>query len=162
MQDLSGRTVELTIRAPQDRWENLSPEDFTAFIDLTDLGAGEHDVEVQVTRFDTAVEVLDAQPNELHVELDEVQTKELPVRVVLMDGPAFGYDAQTPLVEPITVTVSGPATQVEQVINARRGLPQLGQEPGGSGRAGGTAQRPEPGGAPDHGRAHLGAGDRAH
>ena len=119
VQDLSGRTVELTIRAPQDRWENLSPEDFTAFIDLTDLGAGEHDVEVQVTRFDTAVEVLDAQPNELHVELDEVQTKELPVRVVLMDGPAFGYDAQTPLVEPITVTVSGPATQVEQVINAR-------------------------------------------
>jgi YbbR domain-containing protein len=39
--------------------------------------------------------------------------------VEIMDSSAFGYDWQPPLVEPITVTMRGPATQVEQVTTAR-------------------------------------------
>jgi YbbR domain-containing protein len=51
--------------------------------------------------------------------LDSVAEKNVPVRVEVLDSTAFGYDWQTPFVDPITVTVRGPETQVEQVTSVR-------------------------------------------
>lgn len=119
VQGLENRTVVVNLRAPQSSWDGLTVDDFTAYIDVEGLQAGEHDVDVEVRVRDTAVQVQEVEPEQLRVELDAVTQKELPMRIVIMDSPAFGYDAQTPLVEPMTITVSGPATQVEQVIGAR-------------------------------------------
>jgi YbbR domain-containing protein len=55
----------------------------------------------------------------LRVQLDQVISKEVLVRVDILDTTAFGYDWQTPLVEPMTVTVTGPETQVDQVATVR-------------------------------------------
>jgi YbbR domain-containing protein len=115
VQDLTRETVQVMIQAPRSSWENLDESDFTAYIDLTGLDAGVHDVPVQVDVVDPAVEIMDVQRPALRVQLDEVITKTTPVRVEIMDSTAFGYDWQTPLVTPISVTVTGPKTQVDQV-----------------------------------------------
>jgi YbbR domain-containing protein len=119
VQDLSRETVQVVLQAPRESWDNLQPEDFTAYIDLTGLTAGVHEVEVEVDVVDPRVSVIRTQRPALRVQLDRVVSKEVPVRVDVVDTTAFGYDMQTPVVEPMTVTVTGPETQVAQVVAAR-------------------------------------------
>ncbi len=119
VQDLSKESVTLELRAPRTSWESMKNDDFRAVLDLTGLGPGEHDVAVKVTRRDPQVSVLAVQRPELTVILDRLVEKEVPVQVEIMDGTAYGYDWQAPIYTPVTVTVSGPESQVQQVTKAR-------------------------------------------
>ncbi|MBX3054292.1 MAG: hypothetical protein KF753_22660 [Caldilineaceae bacterium] len=115
LQDLTQRTVSLTLRAPLRTWENLTPNDFTAVIDLASLAPGSHDLDVEVTVVNPDVEILAQQPRQLRVQIENVITKTVPVQVDVIDTAAFGYDWQTPISEPAEVEISGPETQVDQV-----------------------------------------------
>jgi YbbR domain-containing protein len=119
VQDLSRETVQLVLQAPRESWDNIEPNDFIAYIDLSGLGEGVHDVEVDVDVVDPRVNVVGVQRPALRVQLDQVVSKDVPVRVDIVDTTAFGYDWQPPFVEPMTVTVTGPETQVAQVTAAR-------------------------------------------
>jgi YbbR domain-containing protein len=119
VQDLSRETVQVVLQAPRESWSNLEPGDFTAYIDLSGLGPGVHDVDVAVDVVDPRVTVVSVQRPALRVQLDQVVSKDVPVRVDILDTTAFGYDWQTPVVDPMTVTVTGPETQVAQVSVAR-------------------------------------------
>jgi YbbR domain-containing protein len=111
--------VRLRLRAPRNSWQDLTVSDFRATLDLTNLGPGQHDVAVQVKSLDPQVGILDVQRPQLRVTLDTLSAKEVPVEVEIMDTSAFGYDAQPAVYRPVTVTVSGPASQVQQVVRAR-------------------------------------------
>lgn len=119
IQDLSRETVQLVLQAPRESWDNLESSDFTAYIDLTGLEPGVHDVDVDVDVVDPRVTVVSVQRPALRVQLDKVIVKDVPVRADIVDTTAFGYDWQPPLVDPMTVTVTGPETQVSQVSMAR-------------------------------------------
>ena len=119
VQDLSAESVLLELRAPRTSWESMRVDDFRATLDLTGLGTGDHVVSVKVTRRDPQVAVLTVQRSEYTVTIDQHVQKEIPVQVEIMDGAAFGYEWQQPIYTPMTVTVSGPATQVSQVVRAR-------------------------------------------
>lgn len=119
VQDLSKESVTLVVRAPRTSWESMRDGDFRATLDLTGLGPGEHDVSVKITRRDPQMTVLEVQRPEYTVVLDARIEKEVPVQVEIMDGAAFGYEWQAPIYTPVTVTVSGPQSQVEQVTRAR-------------------------------------------
>lgn len=118
VQDLSKESVRVVLRAPKSSWDNLTVDDFTAFINLAGLDEGVHDVDVTVEVVDPRADILSAARPELRVQLDRVAEKDVPVRVDVMDTTAFGYDWQPPLVTPMTVTVRGPQTQVDQVSAA--------------------------------------------
>lgn len=115
LQDLTKRTAAVTLRAPQRTLEALGPEDFSAVIDLSGLPPGSHDVPVNVSVFNPDVEIVDHQPRQIRVQIEPVVSKTVPIQVEVMDSPAFGYDWQTPVVDPEEVEVIGPQTQVEQV-----------------------------------------------
>ncbi len=115
VQDLTNRTVMLTLRAPQRSLESQQADDFTAIIDLAGLTAGNHEVEVEITALNPDVEVIVHEPRQLRVQLEPVISKFVPVEVEVMDSPAFGYDWQEPLSTPAEVEISGPRTLVTQV-----------------------------------------------
>ncbi len=119
LQNLNDTTVRVALQAPKSSWDELDVSDFSAYIDLAGLDAGVHDVDVKVDVVDPKVDVVSVSKPQLRVQLDEVTEKETPVRVEIMDASAFGYDWQSPIVDPITVTVSGPSTQVNQVSVAK-------------------------------------------
>jgi YbbR domain-containing protein len=119
VQDLSTESVTLDLRAPRSSWESMRPGDFRAVLDLTGLSVGEHDVSVRITRRDPQVTVLDVQRPEYTITIDRRLEKEVPVQVEVMDGAAFGYEWLQPIYTPMTVTVRGPESQVEQVVRAR-------------------------------------------
>jgi YbbR domain-containing protein len=122
IQDLSEVQAEIIIRAPQRSWNTLNAGDFTAFIDLTDMEPGEHEVDVQVNGVNPQVDIVTIEPPVLRVQLDEVVSKELAIQPVVIDAPAESYIAQPPIVEPISVTVSGPKTLVTQVTSAKASI----------------------------------------
>lgn len=115
LQDLGKTSVTVTIGAPRLTWETLSASDFSVYIDLDGLKAGENDVDVQVVPLNPEVDILDKQPRRLRVQVEPVITKTVPVQITIMDSPAVGYDEQPPLSTPAFITVTGPAVQVNQV-----------------------------------------------
>jgi len=110
--------VRIEVRAPTQRWRDLQARDFTAWVDLANLPAGEYDVQVQVKSPDPEVHILTVNPQKIRVRLEEKREKSVPVRVNVLDAPAFGYDWQTAVVTPTHVTVSGSAPVVDQVESA--------------------------------------------
>ncbi len=110
--------VQLVVRAPQQTWESLSARDFEARVDVTGLSEGTHDLPVQVITRRSGVEVLAVQPGHIQLTLDTRVEKVIPVEVEVFDTPAFGYDSQTPTVEPAQVKISGARTYVEEVASA--------------------------------------------
>lgn len=119
VQDLTRETVSVTLQGPQNNWTSLDTDDFNAFIDLSGLNGGIHNIPVRVEVLDPQMRVVSIQREELRVQVDEIIERSVPVRVEVMDSAAFGYEWQTPIVEPISVTVRGPETQVNQVAAAR-------------------------------------------
>ena len=119
VEDLTDESVRLRLRAPRSSWEDLDASDFRAVLDLTDLGPGEHTITVRVTGRDPQITILDVQLPQITVALDPLVSKEVGVQSDIMDGTAFGYDWQPAIIEPMTVTVSGPESQVQQVSRAR-------------------------------------------
>jgi len=110
--------VRIEVRAPKGRWPNLQSHDFTAWIDLAGLSAGEYDVPVRVLPPDPQVQVIAVNPPVVRVRLEERKEKAIPVQVNLMDTPAFGYTWGTPVVTPTQVIVSGASSWVDQVATA--------------------------------------------
>lgn len=116
--DLSKESVRVTLRAPNSAWLELQPVDINAYVDLSGLEPGVHDVPVQVEVTNPSVVVTEVQREQLRIQLDQVITKTVPVRVEVVDAAAFGYDSLTPIVNPSQVTVRGPSSQVEQIESA--------------------------------------------
>ncbi len=117
-QDLSRASVQVVLQAPRTVWDRLQPSQVKAYVDLEGLGKGSHNVPVQVSVASSEVTVKSRDPAQWPIQLDEVVTKTVPVRVTIMDNTAFGYDWQTPIINPLTVNLEGPASQVEQVVVA--------------------------------------------
>lgn len=107
--------VRIEVRAPKARWANLQARDFTAWVDLSRLDAGEYDVPVRVLPPDPQVQVTAVDPPVIRVRLEERRQKEMPVQVNIMDAPAYGYSWATPVITPTHAIVSGSASSVEQV-----------------------------------------------
>jgi len=110
--------VRVEIRAPKQRWRDLTARDFTAWVDLANMSAGEYDVRVQIKPPDPQVQVLSVNPLKARVRLEARRAKSVPVRVNVLDAPAFGYDWAAPVISPTHVMVSGSTPLVDQVESA--------------------------------------------
>lgn len=110
--------VFVTLRAPESVWRSLQQEDFRAFVDLSELGPGEHRVpiQVQVSRRPTMVRRIE--PDSILINIAPANQHSVPVRVRLQGNTALGYLAREAIINPQTTTVSGPAALVSQVVEA--------------------------------------------
>jgi YbbR domain-containing protein len=120
--DLSRESVQVTLRAPRTVWQGLSSSALQAFVDLANLGPGSHTVPIEVSVDNPEVVVKAVEPAELNIRLDDIVTATVPVTVTMMDNTAFGYDWQSPTINPPTVTIRGPASQVAQAVAAEAPL----------------------------------------
>jgi len=116
--DLSKESVHVSLRAPQQIWDTIEPRDLTAYIDLENYGEGPHEIPIHVETTNSDIVVTSVDRRVLRVQLDEVMTKTVPVRAAVMDNAEYGYAWDSPIVDPPTITVVGPAQQVNQVVAA--------------------------------------------
>ncbi len=118
VQDLSREIVRVELRAPELRWPEIEAADVRAYIDLEEYQIGAHEVPIHVETLAQDITVTSVDRRFLRIQLDEVMTKTVPVQAAVMDSAEYGYAWDTPVVEPTTVTVVGPAQQVNQVVVA--------------------------------------------
>jgi len=117
--EIANERVEVSIRAPRSSWESLTQDKFQAALDLQGQDIGTHNVPIEVTSIDEAVEVIEWKPNSLAVKLDSHMTRTLEVQVDLLGSVAEGFEEGEAIVAPRYVTVSGAARWVSAVDRAK-------------------------------------------
>lgn len=108
-------TASVLLRAQQSVWELLAGDDVIVWADLTGLGPGEHTVPLQAQTV-RAARVVDISPAQITVELEAIASKLVEVRPQLNGTLPPGYVLLSdPALDVTQVTVTGPASRVEQV-----------------------------------------------
>ncbi|HHS96463.1 MAG TPA: hypothetical protein ENK08_00960 [Chloroflexi bacterium] len=110
--------VYVTLRAPRSVMESLRPEDFRATVDIDQMEVGAQHLPVQVQVNREPVRVLEVEPAEITLYLEPTGYATVPVGVRLDGNTAIGYIPRPPIVNPMTTTVSGPASLVSRVAEA--------------------------------------------
>lgn len=110
--------AQITVRAPRSVQDSLKADDFTVSVDLTGLGAGAHQVPIQVALNKHPSRVILVEPEYVTMEVDPEVEKAVPVRMQIVGEPALGYLMRAPIVVSRQVTVSGPSTYVARVVEA--------------------------------------------
>jgi len=113
--------VNLTLMAPQSVWEELDKQvdSVSAWVDLSNLGPGEFEVPVQVQIRQSLVRRVNQDPEKLQILLESLVSQSLPVTLVISGEPPMGYKSENPQLDPSSVTISGPVSQVSKVKEAR-------------------------------------------
>jgi len=86
-------TVQVSLRAPNSVWEQLTSQEnaVRAILDLTGLSAGEHTVDVQIMVALRPYQIVLANPATVTVQLESLATQTLPLTLTLSGQPAAGY-----------------------------------------------------------------------
>jgi YbbR domain-containing protein len=115
-----GAVTRVRYVAPPDLDLRIDSTTFRATVDLKDVVATGAPVSFQVIveAVDPRVTVLDAEPGEILLTLDNVGTKSVPVRPIVGPVPS-GLDAGVPVVDVENAVVSGPESLVARVTEVQ-------------------------------------------
>jgi YbbR domain-containing protein len=115
------KQIELTLRAPSSVWERLLTENngVRAILDLSGLSDGEHTLEIQIQIPIQPIRIVTATPQTATVTLEPLATQTFSIDLSIAGEPAIGYQAGEPILEPDEITLSGPQSQVERVVQVR-------------------------------------------
>jgi YbbR domain-containing protein len=109
--------VQVHLSGPRSAVALLSPAVLDASVDLSGLRPGEHRVPVVVAA-PPEVRAAAQTPQEVLVVLDAVQSRRFPVEISLIGNLPQGVTLGTPHVTPAYVTVTGAASQIEEIRHA--------------------------------------------
>ena len=118
--------VTVVVDADAETLERLRASDLRAYVDVSDLAPGEHQVPVNVVMTRSGLSQVRpvAEPALLVVRIDQEITRTIPVTVELGGTVPFGFESGDPLLTLLTaelsrVVVRGPQGRVARVVRAR-------------------------------------------
>ena len=116
--------VRVSVSGPKVNLASLTADHFVARVNLSQLSAGRHQVDVDVVVSDSQVEVVRVTPENISVELDPVVERQLRVNARIESDVATGYRADLSGItaEPADATVSGASSAVERVARVQAAL----------------------------------------
>jgi YbbR domain-containing protein len=114
-------TVQVTLRAPRSVWEVLTTQkdSIQATLDLSGLSAGEHIQPIQLTISERPYQLILANPTDVTVNLESLESQTFPLVLSLSGQPAAGYQAGDATMDLTEVAISGPDSLVGKVARAR-------------------------------------------
>lgn len=111
--------VRISLEAPSSVMESMNATDSAvqAWVDVSGLDPGTHDLEVQVRINENfrPVRLGAVVPEIVSITLESLSTQTYPVNLEVIGEPVIGYQKGTLRYEPSTVTVSGPESSVSLV-----------------------------------------------
>ncbi len=119
--DASAAAVDVTLSAPEATWAALSARVISATVDLSATAPGEelHAVSIDVPdSLARGTRVVRVEPASISVKVEPRRSARVPVEVSLVGEPAQTYQLGLVVIRPLSVTVSGPASWVDQVTRA--------------------------------------------
>lgn len=110
-------TVNIRVEVRQSELKYVSQDNIRASVDLSTINSrGVHTL--RVTAQTTYGRVIDISPATVTLYVDDYVTKQIPVELVESGSVAQGYYADTPVIYPNIISISGPRVDVEKVANA--------------------------------------------
>jgi YbbR domain-containing protein len=121
--------ITLTLNAPNSVWRELNnnTESVRAWVDLTNLEAGEHTLPVQIQVVPRLVRVVTQVPEEITIQLEPLVTMSFSVGLELTGTPPTGYKTSQPIIDPGVVVVTGPESLVSKVKEVKLALDVTGE-----------------------------------
>lgn len=110
--------VDIEARAPRSTWDRLNTSDIQAYVDLSSVTAGRHELTVVIDPPEANVEVLAVTPPAAVMRLESRVERNIFVTINVLDQPAFGYVAGPATAAPAFVRVAGVKSLVDSVAEA--------------------------------------------
>lgn len=110
-------TVSINLRAPNSIWRRISLErtQAKAIVDVTGLEPGVHTVPITVQVGISPVQVVSFTPNTATVTVEKYETREYSVEVEESGDIPTAFRAETPVVSPEKVKISGTISQLDTI-----------------------------------------------
>lgn len=122
-------TVRLTVRTADSLiLRNLSLNDFEAYVDLRDSGAGRRRVQVSVTSKNPQVNVVRIEPSEVELELEPVREKIVSLAPRVHGKLKSGFQIESVKLLRETVTVSGAESLLKKITKGEAEVEVSGEE----------------------------------
>ncbi len=113
-------TVQVKFEGPDSIIAQTTADDFTATVDLSVIPFNEEtSVPVIVQTNVDQIALLTQSPEQITVQLEQLVTRDIPVILDIRGDVARGHLQGTPLIDPESITVAGPASSVESLDFAR-------------------------------------------
>jgi YbbR domain-containing protein len=110
------KTVQIKIMAKQGIWQKLSPDNFSAYVDLAGLKEGTNEVDVAVTSKQSTVSVVSKTPDKVMVTMEKTISKEVPLKGKIDGNLAEGMIVDKITLNPDTVTVTGSKQILDTIL----------------------------------------------
>jgi YbbR domain-containing protein len=112
--------AQIRLRGPERVVRHLQPSDVYAEIELSGLRPGERtfDLTAQQIHLPSELEVVQVVPNQLHLDFDARLIRQVPVQPRIVGTFLSGYVIERVVVDPPSITISGPKKHVEAVVSA--------------------------------------------
>lgn len=121
--DKSSDKVTITVTGPRNVIGRLTPESFTVIPNLGVISkAGNYELQLSAVLKtpDNRVRITQISPSYVTVKFDTMQVKNLAVNILVENNKVpDGYIMQTAVSNPKTVAVTGPTTELSQVVKAQ-------------------------------------------
>ena len=116
----SDENMVFVVEAPASVMDELTTEDFTAVVDLSQIALGEDvTVDVNVQPKVRNVTITSPSPDQVTVRLEQLVTRDIPVVLDIRGSVARGHTQGEPLVDPENITLVGTEAQVNRFESAR-------------------------------------------
>lgn len=110
--------VQVTVNTPDIIWNEIDPQQVTAWIDLRGQEPGALELPINVNVPNRAAPVVRIDPAYVRLKLEPLAEAQLPVAITVSGEPAQGFAASPIETTPATVTVRGPASFVRSMAAA--------------------------------------------
>ena len=109
--------IQVRVVGPRSIVNNLSQTRLTQTLDLNGYKSGRHTFSLGPNSFSLprGVQVIRIQPNPINLTLAATMTRTLPIKPVLENNPAEGYELVSVNTRPAQVTVRGPAPELAEL-----------------------------------------------
>ncbi len=110
-------SITIRLRAPLSVFESLDNASIQVPVDLSQLGAGEHVVQLSPAVNAPTTLLLSARPTTATVKIEQAAEANLPVSITLIGIPAIGYRALAPVLAARQVLITGSAEIISRVVS---------------------------------------------
>jgi len=110
--------VKIKIQAPYDTWNRLEADNFKAYVDLSGLDAGTHDVDVKVDVSVPNVYVIEKDPSSITARVETLLKKQVTVKVQFDGEAQTGFIPGETTIKPANVEVKGAKSLIENLTEA--------------------------------------------
>lgn len=110
--------VEIKIIADRSIWKKLSSSSFKAYLDVSGLNQGTHEIPVSVSSNVSDVQIVEINPAKIMVSLEPIISKTVPVKEKVEGDPAENMMVKNIKFDINNVDISGPQSILERISQA--------------------------------------------